>query len=125
MGLTARKPAFGVCDLEMLNSACSATETSKIIEIFCAESLDIFYFQKANTVTKALTRLHRCVGWSAPLVFACNKKVFSRQGPYKPLCDKHQQFDLILFLTSQSTIFQLRRDGSSWVEPVLSKYNVV
>ena len=29
-------------------------------------------------------------------------------------------FCLILFLTSQSTIFQLCRDGSSWVEPVLS-----
>ena len=27
---------------------------------------------------------------------------------------------LILFLKSQSTIFQLCRDGSSWVEPVLS-----
>ena len=27
---------------------------------------------------------------------------------------------LILFLTSQSTIFQLCRDGSSWVEQVLS-----
>ena len=29
-------------------------------------------------------------------------------------------FSLILFLTSQSTIFQLCRDGFSWVEPVLS-----
>ena len=29
-------------------------------------------------------------------------------------------FCLILFLTSQSTIVQLCRDGSSWVEPVLS-----
>ena len=28
---------------------------------------------------------------------------------------------LIWFFTSQSTIFQLCRDGSSWVEPVLSK----
>ena len=27
-------------------------------------------------------------------------------------------FDLILYVTS--TIFQLNRDGSSWVEPVLS-----
>ena len=27
---------------------------------------------------------------------------------------------LILFLTSQSTFLQLCRDGSSWVEPVLS-----
>ena len=27
---------------------------------------------------------------------------------------------LILFLTSQSTIFQLCRDGSSWVEQILS-----
>ena len=29
-------------------------------------------------------------------------------------------FCLILFLTSQSTSFNLCRDGSSWVEPVLS-----
>ena len=29
-------------------------------------------------------------------------------------------FCLILFITSQSTIFQLCRDGSSWVEQVLS-----
>ena len=29
-------------------------------------------------------------------------------------------FCLILFLTSQSTIFRLCRDGSPWVEPVLS-----
>ena len=29
-------------------------------------------------------------------------------------------FCLILFLTSQLTIFRLCRDGSSWVEPVLS-----
>ena len=28
---------------------------------------------------------------------------------------------MIWFFTSQSTNFQLRRDGSSWVEPVLSK----
>ena len=28
-------------------------------------------------------------------------------------------FDLIWFFTSQSTIFQLRRDGSSWAESVL------
>ena len=29
-------------------------------------------------------------------------------------------FCLILFLTLQSTVFQLCRDGSSWVDPVLS-----
>ena len=28
---------------------------------------------------------------------------------------------LILFFTSQSTMFLLCRDGSSWVEPALSK----
>ena len=30
------------------------------------------------------------------------------------------RFCLIRFFTSQSTIFQLDQDGSSWVEPVLS-----
>ena len=32
-------------------------------------------------------------------------------------------FDLILYI--QSTIFQLNRDGSSWVEPVLYYYKCV
>ena len=32
---------------------------------------------------------------------------------------------LIWFLTSQSIRFQLCRDGSSWVEPVVSKYQCV
>ena len=32
----------------------------------------------------------------------------------------HDLFILIWFFTSQSTIFQLHRDGTSWVEPVLS-----
>ena len=35
-------------------------------------------------ITKALIRLHRCAGWSAPLLFANpRRQVFSRQGPYK------------------------------------------
>ena len=32
---------------------------------------------------------------------------------------------LIRFFTSKSTIFQLCRDGSSWVEPVLSKISLI
>ena len=40
---------------------------------------------------------------------------------YSLQTDRHMQedlFDLILYIPS--TIFQLYRDGSSWVEPVLS-----
>ena len=33
----------------------------------------------------------------------------------------YQWADFVSIVTSQSTIFQLCRDGSSWVEPVLSK----
>ena len=39
---------------------------------------------------------------------------------YRVHCCVFFLFCLILFLTSQSTIFRLCRDGSSWVEPVLS-----
>ena len=43
--------------------------------------------------------------------FSTNTKLLTRQ-----LC--FCLFDLILYVPS--TIFQLNRDGSSWVEPVLS-----
>ena len=46
---------------------------------------------------------------------AIKKKVFYSRGIYHDFC----LFDLILYVPS--TIFQLNRDGSSWVEPVLSK----
>ena len=35
-------------------------------------------------------------------------------------CLKSSLFDIILYV-NQSTVFQLCRDGSSWVEPALSK----
>ena len=39
----------------------------------------------------------------------------------KQYMGQHMKFSLIWFFTSQSTVFQLGRDGSSWVEPVLGK----
>ena len=39
-----------------------------------------------------------------------------------PACEFVVLFDLILYVPS--TIFQLYRDGFSWVEPVLSRINV-
>ena len=34
-------------------------------------------------VTKALTRLRRCAGWSAPVLFAkTHRQVFSHRGPF-------------------------------------------
>ena len=55
---------------------CSATETSYNCEIMCASGRVMILFRKQKT--QALIRLHGCSGWSAPLLFACNKvRVFS------------------------------------------------
>ena len=96
-------------------------------------------------ITKALIRLRGYAGWSAPSFFTNpRRQVFShmmlvqtstyptgkRLNTQKSLsiCTGSPQpslftytFILIWFFTSQSTVFQLCRDGSSWVEPVLSK----
>ena len=43
--------------------------------------------------------------------------------PCSSVCTNLILFDLILY--APSTIFQLNRDGSFWVEPVLSQYKCV
>ena len=56
--------------------ASSATETSQKIEIALEASLGMIVL---NTwITKALIRLGRCTGWSAPLLFANHKDRFSQ-----------------------------------------------
>ena len=45
-------------------------------------------------------------------------KGYQQMTKKSPLARKEFLFDLILYVPS--TIFQLNRDGSSWVEPVLS-----
>ena len=95
-------------------------------------------------ITKVLIRLRRCAGWSAPLLFAnLRRQVVSRRGPssnysrwskifniyYRQKWDDYSWvcffFCLIWLFTSQSTIFQLYRERSSWVDPVQSKYRCV
>ena len=81
MGLAATKRVYGVSDKVRFKPACSATETSKKYENLLVESLDMIHSKKR--LTKALIRLRRCAGWSAPVLFANpRRQVFSRQGPY-------------------------------------------
>ena len=70
-----RKPVFGVCDQVRLKPACSATETSKRLEILHIETTDII--PSCQQTTKAVIRMRECVGWSAPLLFAYGKNRFS------------------------------------------------
>ena len=70
MGLITRKRVLGVCDQVRLNLTCSATETSYNIEILHVFSLVIILLLKL--ITKALSRLRGCAGWSASLLFVCN-----------------------------------------------------
>ena len=90
MGLNATKPVFGVSEKARLKPVSAATETSSINEISLVASLDIILSNKQ--ITKSLIRLRRCTGWSAPLLFATNRRqVFSRRGPdeiYSKTCVK-------------------------------------
>ena len=52
-----------------------------MIEILLVANLDMILFNKP--ITKTLIRLHKCAGWSAPVLFAHHRRqVFSLQGPY-------------------------------------------
>ena len=55
MGRDARKPVFGVSDIERLKPACLATETSYKTEISLVSSLARILYYKG--ITKALIRL--------------------------------------------------------------------
>ena len=80
-GLVVIKPVFGVSDKVRFKPVSFATEISQKIEISLVPSLDIVLSNKL--ITKALIRLCRCAGWSAPLLFANpRRQVFSRRGPY-------------------------------------------
>ena len=57
-----------VCDRVIFKPACSATETSKNLEVSDLETRDIIL--STERTTKVLTRLRGCAGWSAPLLFA-------------------------------------------------------
>ena len=80
MGLVTTKPVFGVSDIVRFKPACSATGTSKKIEISLVASFDMVLSK--HHITKALISLRGCAGWSAPLLFANSwRQVFSRPGP--------------------------------------------
>ena len=73
IGVHVRK--LWVSNKERLKPACSVTETTYNIEILHGAHLaTILYIQR---ITKVLIRLWACAGWSASLLFPCNKVRFS------------------------------------------------
>ena len=76
LDLNARKSFFGVCDYVSLKAACSATETSYDLEVLHVASVGITLFCRAY-ITKALSRLGICPGWSVLLLFTSKKVRFS------------------------------------------------
>ena len=83
LGLNARRPVFGVYDQARLKPTCSVTEStcSKQAEILRVATLSIILSR--GRTTKALIRLHGCVGWHAPLIFECNYVRFSLDTAHK------------------------------------------
>ena len=75
MGLTARKPVFRVSDKVRFKPVTLAKETSYEIEITLIAGLDMILSNKQ--ATKALIRLRRCPGWSAPLLVQTSENRFS------------------------------------------------
>ena len=63
-----RENIFGASENVIPKPGCSASETTQKIEIVLVGSLDMKHSDKR--ITKALIRLRRCAGWSAPLLFA-------------------------------------------------------
>ena len=73
--LVARKPVFGLSDLDRLKSVCAVTETGQRLENTGIETRGIILSMQRTT--KALIRLRGCAGWSAPLLFAYGINRFS------------------------------------------------
>ena len=81
MGLVTTKPVFGVSHKARQKPGSSATEISQKIENLLVTILVIILSYKR--ITKALIRLPRCAGWSAPLLFAnLRRQIFSRRDPF-------------------------------------------
>ena len=115
-----------------------------ITSVKCAVRQNLGMILSSKWITKALIRLRGCAGRSARLVFTKpRRQIFSRRGQlewkFLKLVRIRSKFScwcasrfykknlklkmicLIWFFTSESSMFQLCRDGSSWVERVLSK----
>ena len=69
---TRQNVSSGVSDQARHKPACAATEASWSLEISAIES-KVIILSKQRT-TKALNRLCGCTGWSAPLLFANDKR---------------------------------------------------
>ena len=67
MGLDTGKPVSQIYEEVSLKPDCSATETSKNIEILLVASLFMIFSNKG--ITKAWIRLPKSAGWSAHLLF--------------------------------------------------------
>ena len=78
LGLIVTKPVFRVFD-EDPKMTCSVSETVYIFEMFNKAGLEIMLFNQR--ITKELVRMHRCAGWSGPLLFVYISEVFWGRGP--------------------------------------------
>ena len=80
MGHDARKPVFGVSNKASFIQSPQLQRLARKLK-FHPEKFNIMLLSQKR-ITKALIRLRRCTGWSAPLLFAnpC-RQVFLRRGP--------------------------------------------
>ena len=99
----------GICDQQSLRSACAYAQSDQSL------CLSLEYTMIVMLLTEQLVDFLSLKGGCT-----CSSESTLVKMPH---CWKSHVtanlFDLILYV--QSTIFQLNRDGSSWVEPVLSK----
>ena len=78
---TRQNVSSGVSDQAKYKLAYAATKASLSLEISAIESRDIILSKQRTT--KALIRLRRCAGWSAPLLVASDKRhIFSWLGSF-------------------------------------------
>ena len=62
------------CIFKYFSSLCEPCEILHAVSLYTILS--------RQQIIKALIRLHRCAGWSAPFLLACNKISFFRRGQY-------------------------------------------
>ena len=92
----------GICNQVISKPACSATETSQSLETLEIASIGIKLSEQQTS--KVLIRLHKCAGWSAPLLFTYGIRcIYSGLGSAEKTTSKQTSF---LFL-SLSEVFTL------------------
>ena len=75
MSLVTRKPVFGVCDQVRLKPACSATETSKSLEMLDLENRNMILSNRNNKGADQTVWMHRLI--CSFVVHIWHKQVFS------------------------------------------------